>query len=111
MRIDLHAHSNRSDGTDSPAELVRHAAEGGLDVVAITDHDVMVGWDEAQEAADKHGIHLVRGIEISTEIDGHSFHLLGYEPDPTYQPLVDELNKVKSASPRRSRAWPNTISI
>lgn len=107
MRIDLHTHSNRSDGTDSPRDLIRHAAEGGLDVVALTDHDVMVGWDEAQEAADEFGVQLVRGIEISTEIDGHSFHLLGYEPDPDFEPLTDELKRVLSA---REDRIPETLA-
>lgn len=107
MRIDLHTHSNRSDGTDSPSELIRHAAEAGLDVVALTDHDVMVGWEEAQVAADEHGIQLVRGIEISTEIEGRSFHLLGYEPDPEYLPLLDELDRVLTA---REGRIPETLA-
>lgn len=50
MRIDLHAHSLASDGTDTPAGLVRAAAEAGLDVVALTDHDTTAGWDAAADA-------------------------------------------------------------
>lgn len=107
MRIDLHAHSNRSDGTDSPRELIAHAVEANLDVVAITDHDVTAGWDEAQEAADEYGIRLIKGIEISTEIDGRSFHLLAYEPDRGYAPLMDELDKVLSA---REARIPETLA-
>ena len=95
MRIDLHTHSNRSDGTDSPAELVRNAAEvARLDVVALTDHDATTGWDEAQAEADRIGIRLVRGIEISTRYQGESVHLLGYEFDPEHPALVAELRRV-----------------
>ena len=63
-RIDLHAHSTASDGTLSPAELVRAAAEAGLDVVAITDHDTTAGW-AAAVAALPPGLALVRGAELS----------------------------------------------
>ncbi|RLV54659.1 PHP domain-containing protein [Aeromicrobium phragmitis] len=95
MRIDLHTHSTRSDGTDDPAVLVRKARqEAELDVVALTDHDSTAGWAEASEAADAVGIRLVRGIEISTRYRGASVHLLGYEFDPDYAPLVDELHRV-----------------
>lgn len=95
MRIDLHTHSNRSDGTDTPAELIRSAAEvARLDVVALTDHDATTGWDEAQAEADRVGIRLVKGIEISTVFRGESVHLLGYEFDPHDTALVDELARV-----------------
>jgi predicted metal-dependent phosphoesterase TrpH len=94
VRIDLHTHSNRSDGTDSPTELVEKAQAAGLDVVAITDHDSTAGWDEAQVAADRVGITLVRGIEISTMLDGVSVHLLGYGFDPENEPLLTELDRI-----------------
>ena len=94
VRIDLHTHSTRSDGTDSPSELVRNARAARLDVVAITEHDSTAGWDDAQEAADELGIVLVRGIEISTTYEGESVHLLGYDFDPTHEPLVAELERV-----------------
>lgn len=94
MIIDLHTHSNRSDGTDTPTELVENAKKAGLDVVALTDHDTTVGWDEAQKAADRIGITLVKGIEVSTAIDHRSVHLLGYDIDPRDVPLLDELRRV-----------------
>lgn len=94
MRIDLHTHSRASDGTDTPAQLVRAAASAGLDVVALTDHDTADGWAEAAAAADQVGIVLVPGMEISTRHRGRSVHLLAYLPDPTYPPLADELTKV-----------------
>jgi predicted metal-dependent phosphoesterase TrpH len=101
VRIDLHTHSNRSDGTDSPAELVEKAKAAGLDVVAITDHDSTAGWDEAQIAADRVGITLVRGIEISTMLDGVSVHLLGYGFDPGDAPLLDELDRILTGRDQR----------
>ena len=65
MRIDPHTHSACSDGTDSPAELMAQAAGAGLDVVGLTDHDTMVGWDEAALAVPDTGVALLRGTEIS----------------------------------------------
>lgn len=98
MRIDLHTHSRVSDGTESPAALVRAAGAAGLDVVALTDHDTADGWDEAAAAARDAGIELVPGIEVSTRHDGSwgtaGVHLLAYLVDPTYQPLADELRHV-----------------
>ncbi|CUR60925.1 Predicted metal-dependent phosphoesterase, PHP family [metagenome] len=94
VRIDLHTHSDRSDGTMSPTELVEHAAEVGLDVLAITDHDCFDGWDEASRAAQRVGLTLLRGIEISCRFAGESTHLLGYLPDSTYPPLAQELARV-----------------
>ncbi|CAN5157556.1 PHP domain-containing protein [soil metagenome] len=94
MRIDLHTHSNRSDGTDSPADLVRRAVAEGVDILGLTDHDTTEGWAEAVEAAEQSGIRLVRGIEISTRYAGAGVHLLAYLPDPTHQGLAAELERV-----------------
>ncbi|EFQ82819.1 PHP domain protein [Aeromicrobium marinum DSM 15272] len=94
MTIDLHTHSNRSDGTDSPTELVEHAAAAGLSVVALTDHDSTAGWDEAQAAADRAGIRLVPGIEVSCRLEHQSIHLLGYAFDPHDEALLAELDRV-----------------
>jgi predicted metal-dependent phosphoesterase TrpH len=94
VRIDLHTHSDRSDGTTPPRELVRHAKELGIDVVALTDHDTTEGWADAAEAAQREGITLVRGLEISCKLAGHGAHLLAYLPDPTYEPLALELGRI-----------------
>ncbi|KAA1397573.1 PHP domain-containing protein [Aeromicrobium ginsengisoli] len=94
MKIDLHTHSDRSDGTDTPTELIENAKAAGLDVIAITDHDSTEGWKEADKTARRVGITLVHGIEISTKLDGKSVHLLGYEFDPKDKPLLHELRKV-----------------
>jgi predicted metal-dependent phosphoesterase TrpH len=101
VRIDLHTHSRASDGTDSPAGLVRAAANAGLDVLAITDHDTADGWAEATAAAGELGIELVSGLEISTKHRGRGVHLLAYLPDPTYPPLAGELDRVLNARASR----------
>ncbi len=94
MRIDLHTHSNRSDGTDTPTEVIEKAKAVGLDVVALTDHDTAVGWDEAEAAAERVGIRLVKGMEVSTELAGRSVHLLAYGLDREHAGLIEELEKV-----------------
>ena len=94
MRIDLHTHSDRSDGTTTPTELVSHAGKLGIDVLAITDHDTTAGWAEAAEAAEREGLTLVRGIEVSCKLEGSAVHLLAYLPDPTYEPLAAELGRI-----------------
>lgn len=94
MRIDLHTHSTISDGTLTPAELVRLAAEERIDVLAITDHDTAGGWAAAEAAAQEVDIRLVRGVEISTRHAGQGVHLLAYLVDPTYPPLVEALARI-----------------
>ncbi|GAA4808785.1 PHP domain-containing protein [Nocardioides caeni] len=96
MTIDLHTHSRVSDGTDTPTDLVRAAAAGGLEVVALTDHDTTAGWDEAAVAAADAGIALVRGIEVSTRFRGNAVHLLVYLPDPDNVALQAELDRIVS---------------
>jgi predicted metal-dependent phosphoesterase TrpH len=95
MRIDLHTHSSVSDGTDSPEELVQRAAAAGLDVVALTDHDTFDGLDAAAEEAERIGIKLVRGFELSCTRQGSSVHLLGYGVDPGHPELAAELLRVR----------------
>ncbi|MFF4502008.1 PHP domain-containing protein [Streptomyces sp. NPDC001401] len=94
MRIDLHAHSTASDGTDTPAELVRNAAAAGLDVVALTDHDTTRGYAEAIAAVPE-GLTLVTGAELSCRIDGVSMHLLAYLFDPEEPALLAERELVR----------------
>ncbi len=94
MRADLHTHSHRSDGTDSPAALVRAAAVAGLDVVALTDHDSATGWSDAAAAAAEVGIGFVPGIEVSCSHRGTGVHLLAYGVDPTHPGLAAQLRDV-----------------
>lgn len=99
-RIDLHTHSTASDGTLSPAQLVRAAVDAGLDVVAITDHDTTAGWELALRALPP-GLTLVRGAEISCRWFGEepavSLHLLAYLFDPDAPELVAELARIRAA--------------
>ncbi|MFJ8788843.1 PHP domain-containing protein [Streptomyces sp. NPDC102462] len=94
MRIDLHCHSTASDGTDTPAELVRNAAAAGLDVVALTDHDTTRGHAEAIAALPP-GLTLVTGAELSCRVDGISLHLLAYLFDPEEPALLAERELVR----------------
>lgn len=87
MPIDLHAHTTASDGTFSPTALVSHAANIGLQAIALTDHDTFGGWAEALKAGEQLGVEFVPGIELSVQTvpvsgDGEKFHLLGYYFEP-----------------------------
>ncbi len=104
MRIDLHTHSAASDGTDTPGDLVRAAKAAGLDVVGLTDHDAMSGWDAAARVADEVGITLVPGLEISTSLRHRGVHLLAYLPDPTHPPLVAALDRILTGRTERTPA-------
>jgi 3',5'-nucleoside bisphosphate phosphatase len=79
--IDLHSHTDASDGTCSPAQLITEATLAGVTVLGITDHDTLEGYDRAIPLARDAGIELVCGIELSTKLRGHSAHLLGYFPE------------------------------
>ncbi|MFC7219843.1 PHP domain-containing protein [Streptomyces polyrhachis] len=103
MRIDLHAHSTASDGTDSPAELVRAAARAGLDVVALTDHDTTAGYREAIEALPA-GMTLVPGAELSCRLDGVGVHMLAYLFDPAEPEFARERDLVREDRVRRAEA-------
>lgn len=103
LQIDLHTHSNASDGTESPAGVVGSAAAAGLDVVALTDHDTTAGWDEAAEAALRTGVALVRGTEVSARSAGISVHLLSYLHDPAHPALVAQNDEVRLARSERAR--------
>lgn len=76
--IDLHSHTNESDGTCSPVELIDEAVNAGVNILGITDHDTFAGFDRARAAARESGVELICGIELSTKLHGHSAHLLGY---------------------------------
>ncbi|MFF8597372.1 PHP domain-containing protein [Streptomyces sp. NPDC015232] len=103
MRIDLHTHSTASDGTDTPAELVRKAAAAGLDVVALTDHDTTRGHREAVAALPE-GLTLVTGAELSCRYGGVSLHMLAYLFDPEEPALLAERELVRDDRVPRARA-------
>jgi predicted metal-dependent phosphoesterase TrpH len=89
---DLHTHTHCSDGTLAPEALVRRAAERGVQVLAVTDHDTTAGLSAARAAADAHGLRFVNGVECSVEVDGHAVHLLGYGFDPEHPALTQYLS-------------------
>jgi len=86
--IDLHSHTDESDGTFAPLELVDLALERNIEALAISDHDTFAGFDQALPAARSRGLDLVCGIELSTRVQGakvRTVHLLGYflqQPPP-----------------------------
>ncbi len=81
MRLDLHVHTTASDGSSSPAEVVALAAQGGLDVLAITDHDTVAGISAALDAAAEFSLRLIPGIEVSSTFEDAEYHILGYFVD------------------------------
>jgi predicted metal-dependent phosphoesterase TrpH len=86
MRVDLHSHSNCSDGLDRPAALARRMAAAGLGAFALTDHDTLQGLPEAREEARRLGIELISGAEISADFEGNDdIHVLAL--------FVDENNE------------------
>lgn len=103
MRIDLHTHSTASDGTDTPAELVRNAAGAGLDVVALTDHDTVRGHAEALAALPA-GLTLVTGAELSCRLGGVGMHLLAYLFDPEEPEFSRERELVRDDRTPRAQA-------
>lgn len=115
--IDLHSHTTISDGGDSPTELVIKAAAAGITALAVTDHDNDLGLDEAQAAGREHGVEVIRGVEISCDVEdleslGYNpserptMHLLGYFIPETDNPLTDELAEL-----RHHRASRNVLIV
>lgn len=96
--IDLHSHTNESDGTYSPAGLIHLAIERGVEALAISDHDTFAGFEQALPIARSRGLDLVCGVELSTRLPGvkvRTVHLLGYffhrEPSRDFREWLDEL--------------------
>jgi predicted metal-dependent phosphoesterase TrpH len=112
VKIDLHTHSTRSDGLDTPSQLVTNAAKAGINVLALTDHDTVSGWDEARSKALELGLGFVPGIEITSVSDIERFgrtirisvHLLAYLPDPNHEALALVLGDTVETREARARA-------
>lgn len=79
--VDFHVHSNISDGTLTPTEVVKMAADKGLAAIALTDHDTIDGVEEALRAGETYGIRVIPGIEISADYNGSDLHILGLNID------------------------------
>jgi predicted metal-dependent phosphoesterase TrpH len=97
--IDLHTHTNESDGTYSPFQLVEHAFGIGLEALAISDHDTLAGYDRAVPRARDLGLDLVCGIELSTKYRGKTVHLLAYflkqPPSPDFRAWLEEMQATR----------------
>ncbi|WP_124053982.1 PHP domain-containing protein [Arcanobacterium ihumii] len=103
MRIDLHTHSSYSDGTSTPTELMCAAAEAHLDVMGISDHDTVAGWEEAANAVSCTGVSLVRGMECTTRYDGIDIHVLGILFDPADQAIRSHIAQMANSREIRAR--------
>jgi len=102
LNADLHSHSNISDGTLAPEAVAARAAEGGVQLWALTDHDEVSGQHRAREAALDHGMAWVGGVEVSVSFAGETVHIVGLGIDPDDEPLRSGLAATRAG--RRQRA-------
>ncbi len=100
---DLHCHSTESDGTLAPAELVAHAANQGVSVLALTDHDSTAGIEQAAQAATRHGLTLIPGVEISVTWERQTVHIVGLNLDIKNKALRKGLNALLEYRDVRAR--------
>jgi len=100
--VDLHVHTNYSDGLLSPAQVVMKAKETGLRAVGISDHDTIEGISEAVEAGGDIDIEVVPGVELSSQCDGKDIHILGYYFDPNHPRLMEYLERFRKERYRRA---------
>jgi len=103
LNIDLHCHSNVSDGVLPPAEVVARAAANGVDALALTDHDDVAGIAAAQAAADAAGLTLIPGVEISVSWGGQTVHIVGLRIDPRHSELAAGLKDIRLGRIARAR--------
>jgi predicted metal-dependent phosphoesterase TrpH len=109
--VDLHIHSRYSDGVHTPAELVRMAAEKGLQAIAITDHDSVDGIDEAIEAGEHLGVEVIPAVELSVAYRGYrDVHLLGYLIDHRDNAFIAKLAELQKSRDERGRAIVDRIN-
>ena len=100
--IDLHVHSNASDGTYTPSELVSYALEKELAAMALTDHDTVSGVEEAVEAAEGTELLLIPGVELSAEYRGRDIHILGLFLNYRSEPFLEYLEQFKKTRDERN---------
>lgn len=101
--LDFHTHSSASDGSDTPAELVRGAVSAGLTAIALTDHDTISGLEEFLRAARGQPVLAVPGVEISSTLYNKEIHILGLFIDPSERVLNDFLEEARENRNRRNR--------
>ncbi|WP_099467992.1 PHP domain-containing protein [Konateibacter massiliensis] len=100
--IDLHVHSNASDGTYTPKELVDYATKKQLSAFALTDHDTVAGVKEAIDAAAGSKLQVIPGVELSTSYKGRDVHILGLFIDYTSEALINQLNELNNLRKQRN---------
>ncbi len=103
MQIDLHTHSTASDGRLSPDELIKRAAQAGVEVLALTDHDGVDGLQQARKAAQSAGIRFVNGIELSVTWNKRTVHIVGLNFNPDYEPLQKGIAGLQDFREHRAR--------
>lgn len=103
MRADLHVHSNASDGTDAPADVMRKARAAGLDAVALTDHDTTAGIAQARDNLPA-GLTLIQGMELSCHLNDRSVHLLAYLFDAADEELSKQTQRIRDDRIIRAQA-------
>jgi len=101
--VDLHSHSNRSDGSLSPTELIDLARAKGLSAIALTDHDTVMGLDEAMERGNDIGLNVIPGVELSCDRNGHDVHIVGLFIDHHDSSFIKELNDFVDSRSVRNR--------
>ena len=104
MRIDLHVHSDYSDGSFSPEELAQEAVRNQVTAFALTDHDTLDGVREAMEAGRRYGIQVIPGIELSAVYGGQDIHILGLNPDIDQPEFLWQLEHYRQERDRRNQA-------
>jgi predicted metal-dependent phosphoesterase TrpH len=110
LDYDFHCHSTVSDGTLSPAELVARAAERGVKVLALTDHDDIAGLAEAAAAARQYGMQFINGVEISVSWGSHTLHIVGLRVNPEHAPLVAGLRSIRDGRGARARLMADSLA-
>ena len=103
LNIDLHCHSNVSDGVLPPADVVARAAANGVHALALTDHDDVAGLAAAQQAAAETGLTLIPGVEISVSWGGQTVHIVGLRIDPFHPGLAAGLHDIRIGRIDRAR--------
>ena len=98
---DLHLHTRHSDGTFTPAEVVRRAVEAGLSCVALTDHDTVAGLASAAQCCEAAGVEFIPGIELTAHLDGREIHVLGYFMRHAEPEFLDQIERFKEARAQR----------
>jgi len=108
--VDLHCHSNVSDGALAPADVVRRAAARGIEMLALTDHDHLGGLAEAAQVAQALGVNFVPGVEVSVTWRGTTVHVVGLDIDPDNAALAAGLAAVRAGRTRRAEAMARSLA-